>query len=161
MGTVAADQPVGLDRLAFAARLGQAALDRCGLVDEPVQLDRALDGHAASGQPFLEHALGLALGDHQRIGEATVDQIERNLGHDLLAGRDLRAVRRHARRQEVLGVAGIVEQFEGAAPQDECLGLVGALRRLVDDADGNAVAYEFSWRASSRPAPHRRSTPSD
>ena len=143
MGAIATDQPADIERLVFPARLCEGGLDRRTLVAEAGQFDRPLDRDAGGGQPLLQHALGLALRDHQRIGEPAVDQVERDFGHDLPTGRDPGAACRHSSRQEGVGVPGIVEEFERAAPQDQRLGLVGALRRLVDDANGNSEADEF------------------
>ena len=143
VSAVASHEPVGLERFPRAVCTCEHGFDGGPLVGETRQLDRPLDRHAGHGQPFLEHPLGLALGNHQRIGEAAVDQVERDPGHDLRAGRDLRAMRRHAGRQEVLGIPGIVQQFERPAPQDEGLGFVRSGGGPVDDTDGNPVPHQL------------------
>src|SRR6185437_13748853 len=61
----------------------------------------------------------------------------------LVAIRDLGAVALEADGQELVDITGVVEQLERAAPQDQRLGLVGALRRLVDDTHGNAVTSQL------------------
>jgi len=43
--------------------------------------------------------------------------------------------------------AAAIQQLEGPAPHDEGLGLVGPLRRLVDDADGHAIACQLGGQS--------------
>jgi hypothetical protein len=39
--------------------------------------------------------------------------------------------------------AAAIEQLQSSTPQHQCFGLIRALWRLVDDADGDAIAGKF------------------
>ena len=96
----------------------------------------ALDLDAPAGEAFLEHALGLALGDHQGVGIARVDAVHGDARHDVLAVRELRAMSDVAGLEERLDVAAMFEKFQRARPQHQRLGFVGPRRGLVDDPHG-------------------------
>ena len=126
MGAVAADQPVRCQRLALAARLAQHRLNLVALIGEALQPHGALDLHASLRELLLEDTLGVALGDHQRVGVDALDIVEADARDHVLAVGHLRAVRLHAGRQERLDVAGMVEQLQGATPQHQGFRLVGS-----------------------------------
>jgi hypothetical protein len=126
MRAVAADQPVRRERLALATRLAQHRLDPVALLFEALQGNSAFDLDALLCEALLEDTLGVALGDHQRVGVGAVDVVEADPRNDVLAIRHLRAMRLHACRQERVDVAGMVEQLQSAAPQHQGFRLVGS-----------------------------------
>ena len=130
--------------------LRSTASNLVALVGEALQRDGALDLDAALGELLLEDALGVALGDHQRVGIGAVDVVEADPRDDVLAVRHLRAMRLHAGRQERIDVAGMVEQLQRAAPQHQGFRLVGPFGRLVDDADRDAVSAPAHSPSSGR-----------
>ena len=79
----------------------------------------------------------------------------------LAVGEDARPSARRTGRDEALDAALDVEQFQGARPQNERLGLVGARRRAVDDAHRHAALLQWDEASvmPTGPAPAINTSP--
>jgi hypothetical protein len=89
VGAIATDQPSGLQRLLAPVRVTQGGRDLVRSGDEPRQFDLALHLQPAGTQMLPQQALGLALGEHERVGVRRGERGEGNMGDLAIAGKDV------------------------------------------------------------------------
>src|SRR5262249_35090966 len=111
---------------------------------ETGQLHLAGDLDAELFEIALQDPLGLALWDHEREGIGALDVVQGDVGDQLLARRHARAMADDAGRAEAIDDPGPLEELEGAAPQHQRLGFVGAGGGFVDDTDRHAIARQLA-----------------
>ena len=140
---VATDQPIGLDLFLRAVGVAQDRRHAGLRLREADRLDPALDGCPQMRQMLFEQPLGLRLRQHQRERIGARDGGKADVADRLVARYDVGARDLVARGDQRGAAPRTVEQFQRPAPEDQSLGLVSSLRRLVDDADRHAKARQL------------------
>jgi hypothetical protein len=143
---VAPGQPIGVDSLFFSVSASKRRLGAVHADFESRHFRASLDGYAQAQKPFFEQALGVGLGQHQRIWIRARYRIHADMANHVAVRRyDIDAIDLESRLGERRGPPiPTVEQFERAAPENDGFRFVCALRGLVDDPDGNPVPGEFA-----------------
>jgi hypothetical protein len=142
VSAVASDQPIRQHGLLAPVGVPQPCFDtvvgalKCG------ELYLALDGNAEIVESLFEQALGLGLWEHQRVGIGALHAAHVDAAYDLVACDEVDRLGFEPGVDERGRSAAPVQQFQGSAPQNESLGLVGPLCRPVDDADSPTVAHK-------------------
>ena len=146
---VAPDQPIRRHGLLAPVGVPQHRFHAVGAALECDELHLTLNVNAQVVKPFLEQALGLGLREHQPVGIGALHALHADAADDLVARDEVDRLGLEPGVDERGRSAAPVQQFEGPAPHDEGLGLVGPLRRLVDDADGHAIACKLGGHRHS------------
>jgi hypothetical protein len=143
MRAIASDQPVRFDDFLLGIRLPQYRRDATSVLLEAQDFRLPLRFDTEPAQMLFEQPFRIGLRQHQRIRIRAVDTGEVDVTYGLPARDDICGVDLVSRRHEVAGTPGAIEQFQGAAPENDCLRLVCPLRRLIDDAHRDAVTGQL------------------
>ena len=143
MSPVAPDQPIRRHGLLVPVGVPQHRFHAVGTALECGEFHPTLNVNAQIVESFLEQALGLGLREHQRVRIGALHALHADSAHDLVTRDEVDRLGLEPGVDERGRSAAPVQQLEGPAPHDEGLGLVGPLRRLVDDADGHTIACKL------------------
>ena len=113
------------------------------------ELYLALDGNAEIVESLLEQALSLRLWQHQRVGIGALHAAHVDAADDFVTCDEINGLGFKPGIDERGRSAAPVQQFQGSAPQNKGLGLVGPLCCLVDDADSLTVARKLRGHCHS------------
>lgn len=150
---IASGEPVRMRRLFAAIGVSKHRFDAIRSEFERRGLRAAFDGDAEALKSLFKQALGVRLGQHQRIIVGARHGFHFDVtDHAAIRSDDIDAVDLEPRLDERRrSRVPPVEQFERAAPQHKRLRFVRTLRRLVDNAHWNPVAGQFARERE----PHR------